>query len=168
MRRVRYIAPGLALLGLLAVVVGVYQDLLRIMPASAGSIETPWGRDPTQGEYLLLLWAGIGVVGAVAAIRWRLAAVAPAVMGSIVLLGTGNTVLRYEREIGLYTPVPTPGGDRAQHALGAEPFLLVAGALLLVGAGGVGWWAHAERPGSSTEDTEPAARMDADESGPEA
>jgi hypothetical protein len=168
MRRYRYIAPGLALLGLLAVAVGVYQDLLRIVPAAAGTIETAWGRHLVRGEYLLLLWAVIGGVGAVAAVRYRLAAVVPVVMGSIVLLGTGNTVLRYEREIGLYTPVPTPGGDGAQHALGAEPFLLVAGALLLVAAGAAGWWAHADRPGTSTDDAEPGTRTDADESGPEA
>nr|WP_084510120.1 hypothetical protein [Haloplanus natans] len=81
---------------------------------------------------------GLVGVGAVAARRWRRLAVAPAATGFVVLFYTLRAVLHYALEPGLYVEVTTYGAP-TRFVLGAEPILLVAGGLLLVGAGVVGW-----------------------------
>jgi hypothetical protein len=138
MRPLRPAPTTLALAGAAAIAVGVHQGLVHVAPGYGGSIVTGWGGPLSHEEVFLARLGLVGVVGAVAARRWRRLAVAPAATGLVVLFYTFRAVLHYALEPGLYVEVTTHGTP-TRLVLGAEPILLVGGGLLLVGAGVVGW-----------------------------
>ena len=139
MNRQRILAVALAVVGFAAVAVGVYQELLHVAPGYEGMIETGWGGRINHEERLLTRLAGVGVVGTLVTLRWKYAAVVPVAVGSVELGYTLRAVLHYVRDPGLYTQVQKYDGSTTRLVLGAEPFLLVAGGLLFLGAGVVGW-----------------------------
>lgn len=140
MRRKPLLTVALAAVGLGAIVVGIHQELLHLVPN--GTITTGWGRSLNHEEILLARLGVLGLVGAVAATRWRYATVAPVATGLVVIFYPVRAVVHYARDPGLYTEVTASGGGTVRYVLGAEPFLLVAGGLLLVSAGVVGWRTH--------------------------
>ena len=145
MRPQRAIPAVLALAGFVTIVVGVHQGLVHVAPGYEGTITTGWDGTLSHEEVLLARLGLVGVVGAGAALRWRRLAVVPAATGAVVLCYALRAVLHYARNPGLYAPVTAFGGESVRFVLGAEPFLLVAGGLFLVGAGVVGWRTGGER-----------------------
>jgi hypothetical protein len=145
MRPKRAVPTVLALAGFVTIVVGVHQELVHVASGYEGTITTGWDGALSHEEVLLARLGLVGVVGAGAATRWRRLVVLPVATGAVVLFYTGRAVLHYALEPGLYAPVTAFGGESVRFVLGAEPFLLVAGGLFLVGAGVVGWRAGGER-----------------------
>jgi hypothetical protein len=142
MRPKRATPAVLALAGFVTIVVGVHQGLVHVAPGYEGTITTGWDGELSHEEVLLARLGFVGVVGAVAAFRWRRLAVVPAATGVVVLFYAVRAVLHYARDPGLYAAVTAFGGESVRFVLGAEPFLLVAGGALLVAAGAVGWRAR--------------------------
>lgn len=139
MDRRALLAAGAAVVGLLAVLVGVRQELLHVGAAHAGTVDTGWTGSLNHSERLLTRLAGLGAAGAVVAYRWRRVAVLPAATGGVVLYYALRAVLGYALDPGLYTEVTLWSGRTTAYVLGAEPFLLAAGGLLLVASGLVGY-----------------------------
>lgn len=135
---------GAAAAGFLTIVVGVHQSLVDVAPGFDGRIVTGWDRSLSQEERLLAALGGVGLAGAAGVTRWRRLAAVPVVVGSVVLLYTLRAVGQYAMRPGLYTDVRLHDGTTTRFVLGAEPFLLAGGALLLVIAGVAGWWTHRE------------------------
>ncbi|KAB1192273.1 hypothetical protein GJR96_01975 [Haloferax sp. MBLA0076] len=144
MTRQRILAVAVAIVGFAAIVVGIHQELLHVAPGYTGTIETGWSGPLNHGENLLARLAGVGVVGTLATLRWKYAAVVPLGVGGVEIGYSLVAVFTYVQSPGLYTTVQTSGGT-TRFLLGAEPFLLVAGGLLLLVAGLVGWRTHGER-----------------------
>ncbi|WP_416838866.1 hypothetical protein [Haloferax sp. DFSO52] len=142
MDRQRILAVALAVVGFAAIVVGIQQELLHVAPGYEGTIETGWGGRINHEERLLAQLAGVGVVGTLVTLRWKYAAVVPLVIGGVELGYSIRAVLHYVQDPGLYTQVQKYDGTTTRLILGAEPFLLVAGGLFLLGAGVVGWRLH--------------------------
>lgn len=130
---------GVAAAGLLAIVVGIHQSMVDVAPGFDGRIVTGWDRSLSHEERLLAALGGVGVAGGVGATRWRRLAAVPVGAGSVILLFTLRAVGHYARRPGLYTEVRLYDGTTTRFVLGAEPFLLAGGALLLVVAGVLGW-----------------------------
>ena len=147
---------ALAALGCLAVVVGVERELLHVASGDDGLIQTGWDGRLGHEEVLLRRVSAVGAVGALAATRWRRAAVVPAAAGGVVLFYALRTVAHYAMEPGFYQETTaTVGGEPTKFVLGVEPFLVVLGGLLLVAAGAVGWRMH-EAAGDAAETTKPS------------
>jgi hypothetical protein len=149
MTRGQHRSIGLSIAALLAVSIGVHAELLHARPIYEFTIDTGWGVVPgherwlhslNHEERLLAQLTGIGVLGAIAATRWRRAAVLPALTGAIVLFYPVRAVWHHAIDTGIYTGVPFLGDPSSRVILGAEPFLLVVGGLLLLGSGVLGWW----------------------------
>jgi len=153
MRPRRLVPVAVAIVGLVAVVVGVRQELVHVAPGYEGTIMTGWGGGLNHEERLLSRLALVGVAGAAATLRWRRLAFVPVATGVVVLFYALRAVLYYALDPGLYVEVSVYSGP-TRFVLGAEPVLLVAGGALLVAAGVVGWRdgsAHADATvGSST------------------
>ncbi|WP_338740323.1 hypothetical protein [Haloplanus salilacus] len=143
MRTDRIVPVVVALAGFAAIVVGVHQGLVHVAPGYEGTVTTGWDGDPNHEERLLAWTAAVAVCGTVAALRWRRLALVPVLMGGVVLFYVFRAVLNYAQDPGLYTVVDL-GGESLRFVLGAEPFLLVGGAILLVAAG-VRVWTRASR-----------------------
>jgi hypothetical protein len=139
MDRRNLLIVGMAAAGLLAIVVGVHQSLVDVAPGFDGRIVTGWDRGLSHEERLLAALGGLGAVSALGATRWRRLAAVPVAAGSVVLLFTLRAVGQYAMRPGLYTDVRLHDGSTTRFVLGAEPFLLAGGALLLVTAGIAGW-----------------------------
>ncbi|WP_199514416.1 hypothetical protein [Haloferax sp. Atlit-19N] len=144
MDRQRILAVVMAVAGFGAVVAGIHQELLHVAPGYDGTITTGWDGQLNHEENLLARLGGLGVVGALAALRWKYAAVVPVVVGVVEVGYSLVAVSHYVRDPGLYTTVQTFDGT-TRFVLGAEPFLLVVGGLLFLGAGFVAWRTHGER-----------------------
>ncbi|WP_410765505.1 hypothetical protein [Haloferax sp. DFSO60] len=142
------VTVAMAVVGLGAILVGIQQELLHIAPVYEGTIETGWGGRLNHEERMLAQLGCVGVGGAVATLRWKYAAVLPLVIGGVELGYPLRAVFSYARDPGLYTVVQTYDGTSTKLILGAEPFLLVTGGLLLLGAGIVGWRSHTNREGT--------------------
>jgi hypothetical protein len=153
--RVVPVALALAVAGVAVIVVGVHQELVHVAPGYDGTITTGWGGDPNHEERLLVGLALAAVGGAAAARRWRRLALVPVAAGGVVLFYALRAVRHYARDPGLYTEVETHGGESLRFVLGAEPFLLVAGAVLLVAAGVRGWMGDSS--GADEVDAAPSA-----------
>jgi hypothetical protein len=154
MDRRNLLIVGLAAAGLLSILVGVHQSLVDVAPGFDGRIVTGWDRSLSHEERLLAGLGGLGAAGAFGATRWRRLAAVPVAAGSVVLLYTLRAVGQYALRPGLYTEVRLHDGTTTRFVLGAEPFLLVGGALLLVVAGVAGWQTHRrEADGGESETT---------------
>jgi hypothetical protein len=140
----RLVPVALAFAGLVAVVIGVHQELVHVAPGFEGTITTGWGGDRNHEERLLARLALVGGVGAVAASRWRRFAAVPVATGVAVLFYALRATLHYALDPGLYVTVSAYGGPTGL-VLGAEPVLLVGGGGLLVAADVVRWRAHPDR-----------------------
>ncbi len=144
MKNRRLVPVGLAVVGCAVIVVGVYQGLIHVAPGYEGTIVSGWGGDLNHEEVLLVQLGAVGVGGAVAATRWKRVASVPLVTGGVVLFYALRAVvglfLSPTRPLYREFSPPAPGfeGDPVVFVLGAEPFLLAAGGLLLVGAGVAG------------------------------
>jgi hypothetical protein len=145
MRGGRWGPEALAVAGVALTVVGVYQGLMHVAPGYEGTIMTGWGGDLNHEERLLVGLAVVGVGGAVATRWWKQFAAVSVAMGGVVLFYALRAVAHQVRNVPLYTETTMYGGDPVVFVLGAEPFLLVAAGLLLVGAGVAGWRRHADR-----------------------
>lgn len=137
----------LSLAGFVAVMVGVEQGVLHVAPGYQGTINAG-AEEFTRRKWLLAGLGVVGVAGAVASLRSvRLSVVPVAVGGVVVAEAVRTTVLA---ATGLPYPLFTEttyrrSGEPVVFVLGAEPFLLVAGGLLFVGAGIVGLRTHRKR-----------------------
>ncbi|ELZ81434.1 hypothetical protein C455_04556 [Haloferax larsenii JCM 13917] len=148
MKRQHLVAAALAVTGFGAVAFGIYQDALHVAPMYGGTIETGWGGSLNHEERLLARLGALGAVGGIAALRWRQLAIVPAVTGAIVLFYPLRAIVQWTNRPGLYTEVPTHDGGVTRFVLGAEPFFLIAGGALLVGAAVLRW-----RSNSNSDDS---------------
>lgn len=150
----RVLPVALATVGFVIIVVGIHQGLLHIAPGYEGTITTGWDGALNHEEFLL---AGVGAVaigGTVATRRWQRLAAVPVVAGAIVLVYALRALLHSVQTTPLYTETTIYSGDTVVFVLGAEPFLLIAGGLLLVSAGVLGWRRQPSRSdGSVRSDT---------------
>ena len=131
----------MAVAGCAAIGIGVYQGLVHVAPGYEGTITSGWDGELSHEEVLLAQFGVVGVGGAVAAVRWKRLASVPFVMGGVVLFYTLRAMFGWFQSPGrpLYREFSprAPGfeGETVVFILGAEPFLLAAGGLLLMGAG---------------------------------
>lgn len=140
MRKGPVLQSALAVAGFAAIVIGIHQGLVHVAPGYDGTtIMTGWGGELNHEESLLATLAALGVGGTVGTLRWQRFAVVPVAMGGVVLFYAIRAIFHQVQNVPLYSEIQTYGGDRAMFILGAEPFLLIGGGLLLVGAGIVGW-----------------------------
>ncbi|WP_128476860.1 hypothetical protein [Halorussus pelagicus] len=137
----RLVPVVMAVAGCAAVVVGVYQGLVHVAPGYEGAIVSGWGGDLNHEEVLLAQLGVVGVGGAIGALRWKRLASVPFVMGGVVLFYALRAVFNLfqssRRPLYREFSPQAPGfeGETVVFVLGAEPFLLAGGALLLIGAG---------------------------------
>lgn len=129
----------LAVAGFAAIVIGIYQGLIHVAPGYEGTIMTGWGGDLNHEERLLAGVGAVGTGGTVALFRWKRLAIVPVATGGVVLFYALRAILQTVQNVRLYTETTMYEDAPVVFILGAEPFLLIAGGLLLVGAGGVGW-----------------------------
>jgi hypothetical protein len=99
-----------------------------------------WDGSLNHEELLLVQLGALGVGSVVAGLRWKRLSGLSFVMGGIVLFYAVRAVLNlFQSTRPLYREFSMQGagfeGDTVMFILGAEPFLLVAGGLLLIGAG---------------------------------
>lgn len=157
----RVVPIGMAIAGCAAIVIGVYQGLIHVAPGYEGTITTGWGGDLNHEEVLLVQLGAVGVGGAVAALRWKRLASVPFAVGGIALLYALRAVFSAfqspTRPLYREFSPRTPGfeGETVMLVLGAEPFLLAGGGLLLLGAGVAGW--KSRTPGEETDEVTPAS-----------
>jgi len=136
----RLVPVVIAIAGLAAIGIGVYQGLVHVAPGYEGTITSGWGGSPGHEEVLLVQLGAVGVGGVVAGLRWKRLSGLSSVVGSVVLFYAVRAVFGLVRSPRpLYEEFSVRGGgfegDTVMFVLGAEPFLLAAGGLLLVGAG---------------------------------
>ncbi len=136
----RLLPVMIAVTGFVAIVFGTHQGLVHVAPGYEGTITSGWDGDLNHEELLLVLVGGVGIGGAVAARRWKHLASIPVLMGGVVLFYVFRAVLgQFRSPHSLYREytLHPPGSEEytVMIVLGAEPFLLAVGALLLVGAG---------------------------------
>jgi hypothetical protein len=130
----------LAVVGCVAIAVGVHQGLVHVAPGYDGTVTSGWDGPLSHEEVLLVQVGVVGVVGAVAARRWKGLASVPVATGVVVLFYAFRAVyslVRSPRPLYREFSMDTAGfgGEPVVFVLGAEPFLLAAGGLSLVGAG---------------------------------
>ena len=136
----RLVPVVIAVTGFATIVFGIHQGLVHVAPGYEGTITSGWDGDFNHEEVLLVLVGGVGIGGAVAARRWKRLASIPVVMGGIVLFYVFRAVFgQFRSPHSLYREdtLHPPGSEEytVMIVLGAEPFLLAVGGLLLVGAG---------------------------------
>ena len=128
-------ALALSVTGLIAVLVGVHQELLQFRPMYDATVETGWGGSLNHEERLLARVAVVGLLGAVASLRWRPAAVCSVGAGLVVSFYAARAVVFHASEQALYTGLPVAGGETGRLLLGTEPYWLLFGGACLVAAG---------------------------------
>jgi len=128
-----------AVVGFIAILVGIHQGLVHVAPGYEGTITSGWDGSLNHEERLLAGIGAVGIAGAVAALRWKQFSLIPVAGGGVVLFYAVRAILQYVQRFPLYTETTMPGGDPVVFVFGAEPFLLIVGGLLLVGAGLLGW-----------------------------
>jgi len=138
--RIKSVLPVVvAVGGFIAIVVGIHQGLVHVAPGYEGTIMSGWDGKPNHEERLLAGVGAVGIAGAVATLRRKQFSLIPVAAGGVVLFYAVRAILQYVQKIPLYTETTMPGGDPVVFIFGAEPFLLIVGGLLLVGAGLLGW-----------------------------
>ena len=136
----RFVPLVLAIAGFAAIGIGVYQGLVHVAPGYEGTIMSGWDGSLNHEEVLLVQLGALGVGSVIAGLRWKRLSSISAVMGGIVLFYAIRAVFTLvQSPRPLYREVSVQGagfeGETIMFVLGAEPFLLAAGGLLLVGAG---------------------------------
>jgi hypothetical protein len=136
----RFVPLVLAIAGFAAICIGVYQGLVHVAPGYEGTIMSGWDGSLNHEEVLLVQLGALGVGSVVAGLRWKRLSSISVVMGGIVLFYAVRAVFTLvQSPRPLYREFSVQGagfeGDTVMFVLGAEPFLLAAGGLLLVGAG---------------------------------
>lgn len=149
---------GLAVAGLAVVVAGIYQGLIHVAPGYTGHILSGWDGPLNHEEVLLAQLAVIALVASVAASRWKLLSLVPIAVGGVVLFYAGRALVGTILDKPLYTEITTNSGETIMFVLGAEPFLLIAGGSLLVGAGLMGWRAQSDRE-TGVEPSDPSTAI---------
>lgn len=157
MRNRRLFPVVLAVGGFVAVAVGVYQGVIHVAPGYEGTIRSGWGGPLNHEEILLAQLSAVGIGGAVGALRWRRLAAVPIAAGGVVLFYAVRALLHQVQTRSLYTERATRSGEPIMFVLGAEPFLLIAGGVLLVAAGVGGWRHRANRSDGSEHSTAPSS-----------
>lgn len=140
----RILPTVLAVAGFTVIVIGIYQGLLHVAPGYDGTIMTGWDGGLNHEERLLAGLGAVGIAGAVATIRWKQFSIVPGFMGGVVLFYAVRAIYLQVQDVPLYTETTLYSGETTVFVLGSEPFLLIAGGLLLIGAGTVGWIYHPE------------------------
>ena len=137
----RQLVPvAIALAGFAAIGIGVYQGLVHVAPGYEGTIMSGWDGGLSHEEVLLVQLGVLAVGSVVAGLRWKRLAIISVVMGGIVLFYAFRAVFTLlQSRQPLYREFSVQGagfeGDTVMLVLGAEPFLLAAGGLLLMAAG---------------------------------
>jgi len=139
MKRRSLLAVGVAIAGFVLVWIGIQRELIHVGSMYEGTIDSGWGKAINHEERLLVGLAALGAVGTVVSTRWKSVAVVPVATGGVGLFYTFRAISHYAQNPGLYTEVTTASGRTTRYVLGAEPFLLVAGGILLVVAGIASW-----------------------------
>ena len=141
MNRRALLPGGVAIAGMLAIVIGIYTELLTMRPGIGGTIETGWGGPLNHEEQLLAGLSIVGTISAFAAIRWQRVALLAQAVGGVVLFYALRAVVGYafDPTLGIYTGFPVLDGTGGRVIFGAEPYLLVLGGLLLIAAGVLGF-----------------------------
>lgn len=153
MRTKEVLPTVLAIGGFAAIVVGIHQGLVHVAPGYEGMIMSGWGGKLNHEERLLARVGAVGLGGTVAMLRWKRLSIMPIVAGGVVLFYSLRAVLQKVQSVTLYSETATYGGDPVVFILGAEPFLLIAGGVLLFGAGLMGWRQEKGR----TDDSAPSS-----------
>ncbi|MFC4359002.1 hypothetical protein ACFO0N_13720 [Halobium salinum] len=137
----------ISMAGFVAVVVGVHQGVLHVAPGYQGTIDAG-GEVLGRREWLLVGVGTVGVVGAASSKRRKRLSAVPVASGGVVLFEAFRTVILAANGL----PYPLfrettyrSSGGPVMFILGAEPFLLVAGGVLLVAAGVGGRRLHRHR-----------------------
>lgn len=137
--RWRTTLPGvLAAAGMLAVLVGIHQELVLVRPLYEGSITTGWSGPINHEERLLAQLGVLGLLGALTTVRWRSGAAVPVAVGGIVFFYSLRAAGYYAQDPGLYTGLPYLGRATSRFILGGEPYWLVGAGVLFVAAGIIG------------------------------
>ena len=136
----RLVPVAMAIAGFAAIGIGVYQGLVHVAPGYEGTIMSGWDGSLSHEEVLLVQLGALGVGGVVAGLRWNRLSVLSVFVGSTVLFYAVRAVFDlFQSPRPLYREVSMQGagfeGDSVMFVLGAEPFLLAIGGLLLIGAG---------------------------------
>lgn len=136
----RFVPVAMAIAGFAAISIGVYQGLVHVAPGYEGTIVSGWGGSLNHEEVLLVQLGALGVGSVVAGLRWQRLSGLSVVVGSIVLFYAVRAVFNlFQSSRPLYREYTVQGagfgGDAVMFVLGAEPFLLTAGGLLLIGSG---------------------------------
>lgn len=136
----RVVPLALALAGFVAIGIGVFQGLVHVAPGYEGTIMSGWGGSLSHEEVLLVQLGAVGVGSVVAGLRWNRLSSLSVVMGGVVLFYAVRAVFNlFQAPNPLYREFSMHGagfeGDTVMFVIGAEPFLLAVGGLLLIGAG---------------------------------
>ena len=140
MKNNQIIPAVMAAIGFATIALGIHQGLVHVASGYEGTIRTGWDGDLNHEEILFLLIGGVGIGATITARRWKHLASIPVVMGGIILFSVFRAVLeQFQSPHSLYQEhtLQPPGseGYTVMIVLGAEPFLLAVGGLLLIGAG---------------------------------
>nr|WP_233340497.1 hypothetical protein [Haloprofundus sp. MHR1] len=148
----------LSIAGFVTVVVGVHQGIFHVAPGYQGTINAG-GEALNREEWLLVGVGAVGVVGAALSVRRKRLSVVPVVGGGIVLFEAFRTT------IVAWSTLPYPlftettyrsSGEPVMFILGAEPFMLIAGGVLLVGAGIAGIRGYTDRENGNEMSSPPS------------
>lgn len=138
----------LAVAGFAAVVVGIHQGVVHVAPGYQGTINSGGGEVFDRRGWLLAGMGAAGIVGAAVSLRRKRLSVVPVAVGGGVLFEAFRTMILLALSLPypLYTETTyRRSGDPVMFVFGAEPFLLVAGGILLVGAGFARLRRHTDR-----------------------
>ena len=138
---------ALAIAGFGAIVVGIHQGVVHVAPGYQGTITTG-GDVLRRREWLLTGMGAAGLVGAAVSLQSKRLSVVPVVLGGVVLFEAVRTMVLKAQSLPypLYTETTyVLSGEPVMFIFGAQPFLLVAGGVLLVCAGLVGLRRESDR-----------------------
>jgi hypothetical protein len=136
----RFVPVAMAIAGFAAIGVGVYQGLVHVAPGYEGTIMSGWDGRLSHEEVLLVQLGALGVGSVFAGLRWKHLSILSFIVGSTVLFYAFRAVFGlFQSPRPLYREFAVHGagfeGETVMFVLGAGPFLLAAGGLLLIGAG---------------------------------
>jgi len=131
------LVPVAISVGALATVfVGVHTESLHAAAASGYTVQTGWDGPLNYQELELVELAALGVLGALAAVRWRRAAYGTLLAGGLVLVYPIRFLA--DRFESVSQGLDVGGGTTIDVSFGAEPYLLLFGGTVLVLAGVAG------------------------------